>query len=102
MHRMKSTEQRLHKLRICRYKYNKRKEAFLKSQKAPKRRFKEEKDKDVFKRRKFIKNVVEEETPDQATSSDEDAEEIEVETGYGQMLQMFGGSVMDKHAIWWK
>jgi len=82
-----------------RHKYNKRKEAFLKSQKAPKRRFKEEKDKDVFKRRKFIKNVVEEETPDQASSSDEETEEIEAETGYGQMLQMFGGSVMDKHAI---
>ena len=40
-----------------RHKYNKRKEAFVKSKKPPKRRMKEEKDKDVFKRRKFIKNV---------------------------------------------
>ena len=81
-----------------RHKYNKRKEAFLQSKKPPKRKMKEEKDKDVFKRRKFIKNVdVEktEETEDQHSSS-EDSEE---ESGYGKMVAIFGGNVMNKHAI---
>ena len=81
-----------------RHKYNKRKEAFLQSKKPPKRKLKEEKDKDVFKRRKFIKNVdVEkiEETEDQPSSS-EDSEE---ESGYGKMVAIFGGNMMNKHAI---
>ena len=83
---------------IMRHKYNKRKEAFLQSKRPPKRKMKEEKDKDVFKRRKFIKNVdVEntEETEDQPSSSDDSEEE----SGYGKMVAIFGGNVMNKHAI---
>ena len=49
-----------------RHKYNKRKEAFVKSKRPPKRRMKEEKDKNVFKRRKFIKNVEAENDPQNA------------------------------------
>ena len=80
-----------------RHKHNKRKEAYVKSKKPPKRRMKDERDKDVFKRRKFIKNVVEEDIPkDEIPSASEEEEE---ETGFGQMMQMFGGNVMNKHAI---
>ena len=69
----------------------------MKSKKPPKRRMKDERDKDVFKRRKFIKNVVEEDIPkDEIPSASEEEEE---ETGFGQMMQMFGGNVMNKHAI---
>ena len=80
-----------------RHKHNKRKEAYIKSKKPPKRRMKDERDKDVFKRRKFIKNVVEEDNlKDETPSASEEEEE---ETGFGQMMQIFGGNVMDKHAI---
>ena len=80
-----------------RHKYNKRKEAYVKSKKPPKRRLKEEKDKDVFKRRKFIKDVFVEKDNEQV--EDSSSSEEENETGYGQMLQMFGGNAMEKHAI---
>ena len=82
-----------------RHKYNKRKEAFVKSKKPPKRRMKEEKDKDVFKRRKFIKNVDVEKSEEVEESSSEEEEEEEQETGYGKMLKIFGGNIMDNHAI---
>ena len=82
-----------------RHKHNKRKEAFVKSQKAPKRRIKEDRDKDVFKRRKFIKNVVEDEQKTNTEEQSSSEEEEETVTGYGQMMQMFGGNVMDNHAI---
>ena len=82
-----------------RHKHNKRKEAFVKSQKAPKRRIKEDRDKDVFKRRKFIKNVVEDEQKANTEEQSSSEEEEEEATGYGQMMQMFGGNVMDNHAI---
>ena len=80
-----------------RHKHNKRKEAYIKSKKPPKRRMKDERDKDVFKRRKFIKNVVEEDNSKDETPSA--SEEEEEETGFGQMMQIFGGNVMDNHAI---
>ena len=81
-----------------RHKYNKRKEAFVKSKRPPKRINKEERDKDVFKRRKFIKNVFEEE-PAKSAEEDSSSEEEEAEPGFGQLLKVFGGDTMDKHAI---
>ena len=81
-----------------RHKHNKRKEAYVKSKKPPKRRMKDERDKDVFKRRKFIKNVVEEDNSKDETQSASEEEE-EKETGFGQMMQIFGGNMMDNHAI---
>ena len=81
-----------------RHKHNKRKEAYVNSKKPPKRRMKDERDKDVFKRRKFIKNIVEEDNSKDETQSASEEEE-EKETGFGQMMQIFGGNVMDNHAI---
>jgi len=80
-----------------RYKYNKRKEAASKLKGPPKKRInKADRDKDVFKRRKFIKNNFIEETPAVEESSSED--EV-VETGYGQLLNVFVNNEKDKEAI---
>ena len=81
-----------------RHKYNKRKEAFVKSKKPPKRRMKEEKDKDVFKRRKFIKNVDVEKT-ERTEESSSSSEEEEQESVHGKMMEIFGGNILDNHAI---
>ena len=83
-----------------RHKYNKRKEAFNKSKRPPKRRMKEERDKDVFKRRKFIKNVYEEEPKEEeAADGDSSSGEEEAQSGLGQLMKVFGGNIMDNHAI---
>jgi len=80
-----------------RNKYNKRKEAASRLKGPPKKRInKADRDKDVFKRRKFIKNNFIEETPAVEESSSE--EEI-VETGYGQLLNVFVNSEKNKVAI---
>jgi len=83
---------------IMRNKYNKRKEAASRAEKRrpPKRINKDERDKGVFKRRKFNKNNFVEDGPAVEESSSED--EV-VETGYGQLLQVFAKSEKDKSAI---
>ena len=52
---------------------------------------------DESDRNQFIKNVVEEDNSKDETPSA--SEEEEEETGFGQMMQIFGGNVMDNHAI---
>jgi len=81
-----------------RNKFNKRKEAASRAEKKrpPKRINKDERDKGVFKRRKFNKNNFVEEGPVVEESSSED--EV-VETGYGQLLQVFASSAKEKSAI---
>lgn len=80
-----------------RNKYNKRKEAASRLKRPPKKRInKADRDKDVFKRRKFIKNNFIEETPEVEDSSSEDETN---ETGYGQLLQVFANKEKDKAAI---
>jgi len=80
-----------------RNKHNKRKEAASRLNRPPPKRInKADRDKDVFKRRKFIKNNFVEEAPAvEESSSDEET----VETGYGQMLQVFANNEKDKAAI---
>lgn len=79
-----------------RHKHNKRKEAAFRSNRNLKRKFnKVERDKDVFKKRKFIKNnFVESVNVDVDSSSEEEP----VESCYGQMLQVFGNA-KDKNSI---
>jgi len=81
-----------------RNKFNKRKEAASRAKRPPKRRInKDDRDKDVFKRRKFIKNNFVEEAP--AAVEESSSEDEAVESGYGQLLQVFAKSEKEKTAI---
>ena len=79
-----------------RHKYNKRKEAASRQKLPTKRKSKIDRDKDVFKRRKFIKNTYVEEPnlPSESSSEDESPN-----NGYGQMLHIFATNKKDKAAI---
>ena len=85
-------------------KHNKRKAAALRREvKRPltKRKGGPERDVNVFKRRKFIKNnhIEPDEAEDEDDEEESDSGEEENGTQYGKMLQVFGGAKMKNDAI---